>query len=473
MKKTTLPIIISAAIGYTYLFYHQLTGINYLVFDVLFFVLLAVIQYERLNRATVLMTLIGLFASSIFVFVHNTGIAVFMHWLCFGLFVRLFYEPELSIYLALPEQGFITVVSIFNPENWKSNSLEGKSKNCIIYLLMLPIVGLFVFLYSAGNEQFGLLVSKVFDFEFNFSIIPFFLSGIILAFSVFAPHSTGALRAFDITCNNKLVRLEEPNTRSSLFGLLENELKGGLFLFFLLNLLTLSFHATDLYYFFVPVEHGIMINHSQQVHQGVNSLIVSIVLAIVIVLYFFRGELNFIAGNKGLKILAFVWLFQNILLAFSTAHRNYMYIDSHGLTNKRIGVYVWLILVAIGIIWTFVKIIGTKTTWYLLRTNSWTVYIVMLCYTAIPWDRVIVRYNLTHLEKEIDFEYLKSLGASASIEAYEMKESNNALKKDVHQFNWSLYEAEIEAARYKNNGWQSYNLECERITHVLNELKIK
>ncbi len=469
MKKTTLPIIIAAALGYTYLFYHQLAGINYLIFDAIIFLLLAITQAERLSKISVLISFLGLLATSAFVFIHDTGLAIIMHWLYFGLFVRLFYEPELSIYLALPEQLYVTIISIFNPENWKDSSPEGKRKNWIMYLLLLPVVGLFIWLYSLGNEKFGLLIGNLFDFDFSFSIIPFFISGLAIAFSVFAPHLPDFMREFDATCPNKLIREEEPSLKSSLFGLLDNELKGGLFLLFLLNLLTLSFHATDLYYFFVPEIATGAINHSQNVHQGVNSLIVSIVLAIIIVLYFFRGELNFIANNKALKSFAFVWLFQNFLLAFSTANRNWMYIDAHGLTHKRIGVFVWLTLVAIGIVWTLLKIAGKKTTWYLLRTNTWTVYAVMLCYTAIPWDRVITHYNLTHPESEIDIFYLKELGASAWAETIEVKNEPNTVKMaEWTKSDFGYFDAIKQTDEYNYLGWQSFNLEKERIKRALN-----
>ena len=61
-------------------------------------------------------------------------------------------------------------------------------------------------------------------------------------------------------------------------------------------------------------------------------------------LYYFRGRLNYHSKNKTLKLLAYVWIAQNIFMILSTAYRNNMYIEESGISYKKIGLYVYLML---------------------------------------------------------------------------------------------------------------------------------
>ena len=78
-------------------------------------------------------------------------------------------------------------------------------------------------------------------------------------------------------------------------------------------------------------------------------LIISIVMGAALVLYFFRGDLNFIRGNTPLKWLCLAWLAQNAMLAASVAVRNYWYIHHFGLAYKRIGVILFLLAALVGL----------------------------------------------------------------------------------------------------------------------------
>ncbi len=90
------------------------------------------------------------------------------------------------------------------------------------------------------------------------------------------------------------------------------------------------------------------VTYTEFVHQGVNVLIISVVLAIAMVMYFFRGNLNFLSNSQRLTYAAYVWIVQNAVLMVATAVKNTEYIERFGLTHKRIGVYVYLLLTLIG-----------------------------------------------------------------------------------------------------------------------------
>lgn len=464
MKNLRFLLLLATATGYTYLFYHQLTGINYLVFDLLIVLFTFLLDANRFRKLPLVVVSTALLASAGFVFFHNTIGAIFFNWVSFVLFARLYYAPELSLYLAFPEQLFATFVSFFDISKWRELNGQGNGgKNIGMYLLLLPVVGVFLYLYALGNANYSNILGNLFDFEFNLSVVPFFLSGLVIAFCVFAPTYYSSATIFDASCNNQLINSGVNNEKSSLFTTLLKEYQGGMFLLIMLNLITLSFHATDLYYFFVPKTTSLVQNYSANVHQGVNSLIASIILAIVIVLYFFRGQLNFIAEKKALKTLTYIWMVQNLALVYSTALRNFVYIDKHGLTHKRIGVYVWLLLVLIGIVWTVLKVNQTKSTWYLLRVNTWTVFIVMLAYISINWDREIVKHNLSHRGKDIDYAYLGTLSTSAIGEINASAEQDPTIENLKPTWAYAIRLAREDMAVYKKLGWQSFNLDSEQI----------
>ncbi len=459
MKKPLL--ILLCALGYTYLFYDQLPGINYLLFDALVILILGCTDPDSLFKKSVLMTGLGMLGCSAFLFIHNNTAPLLLHWISFGLFVRYFYEAELSPYLALSQQVITSFLSIFRIFRWgKLFPTEGRSSGLSwgAYVITFPVVLVFVLLYASGNELYSRLWERIWDIPWNFGLFFFFLSGLILASSIVAPTYSGIWKAFDLGCSNDLER-EEADDKSPLFGTMASELRASAFLFFMLNLVTLSLHMTDLYAFIHP---KIGLNHSQNVHQGVNSLILSILLAILVVVYFFRGALNFFQENRFLKGLTYAWLTQNVFLVLSTCYKDFLYIHSHGLTHKRIGVLIWLTLVAIGLLWTYLKIHQKKSAWYLVRRNSWSVYIVLLAYSGIHWDRWIVRYNTTCAQCEIDYDYFSTLDVSAIADLHVL-----GLPQKSHIPVEDFYAQNDRRAHYvqayQSVGWPSYNLESERI----------
>ena len=56
-----------------------------------------------------------------------------------------------------------------------------------------------------------------------------------------------------------------------------------------------------------------------------------------------------------------IWIILNAVLIVSTIIKNSEYVSSFGLTYKRLGVYAFLILAIIGLVYTFLKIAKQKT----------------------------------------------------------------------------------------------------------------
>lgn len=180
----------------------------------------------------------------------------------------------------------------------------------------------------------------------------------------------------------------------------------------------------------------------------------SIVLAIILILYFFRGNLNFYKENQQLKTLTYVWISLNILLIIFTSYKNFTYVEALGLTYKRIGVFVYLLLTLTGLITAYIKVAEIKSFIYLVRTNIATVFAFLIISAAIPWDRTITHFNLSTLENP-DIHYLIDLGDTNSIQLYKYAK----VKSVDYDMKISIQEKYKEyITQQSEKTWQEYTL---------------
>lgn len=162
---------------------------------------------------------------------------------------------------------------------------------------------------------------------------------------------------------------------------------------------------------------------SQALHGSTNALIISIILAMLVILYFFNGNLNFYSKNKTIRFLAYGWIIQNSFLILSVLLRDYHYIAMHGLTYKRIGVIGFSLLCFIGLLTVYLKVAKQKSFFYLFKTNGAIWYLLLLLSGVINWDVFIVDYNIDKRNSAtLDVRYLMSLSDKTLPKLIENKE---------------------------------------------------
>jgi hypothetical protein len=200
------------------------------------------------------------------------------------------------------------------------------------------------------------------------------------------------------------------------------------------------------------------------VHNGVGITILSIIIATSLIMYLFRKEFSRIKANKALMAFVYLWIIQNIIMLSSTAIRNQIYIHDFNFTYKRIGVYVWLALAAIGLCIMFWKIYQKRSNWYLIRTNVAVWFSVLVISGCFNWDKLITNYNIANKPlKDVDFYYLFSLSDAnipelmAITKTPEFEQLNNNLKNFTHD-------------RYNNYYTQNYrHLLTVKLNHYLSD----
>lgn len=449
---------IVSALAFSLLFYSKSFGLNLFLIAILVVVLVSTIGKER--SVSWLYALVYL-TTAIFVFLNPTGFTVFVHFMAFMVFVGKSISQKSSVYLSW-FLGCInmTAASVANYVQNQDNAgkkarkktspkLLNRLKGGIVAMVLLLLFGM---LYKNANPIFGNLIAQI---DFDFVSIPwlfFTFLGYIIFLHLLRPFNAQELADFDLAQKNEL---EKPS-ELTLIGekiKLEGEHTLGSMVFLTLNLLLLFFLVTDVIYLLdkTTISNA---EYSQAVHQGVYALMFSIVCAIVLILYFFRGNLNFFQGNHRIKIFTYVWIALNVILVVFTAYKNYTYVEALGLTYKRIGVFVYLLLTLTGLVTAYIKVTEVKNFAYLLRTNIATIFAFLFLSAAIPWDRAITWYNLNTIKKP-DVNYLISLGEGNSEQLYSYAKKNR-LEMNIADSIGEKYTEFVEKQSQKT--WQEYTL---------------
>ena len=285
-----------------------------------------------------------------------------------------------------------------------------------LVFIPLAIIVVFLFLYSYANEFLAQFVVRFTDEVMawirNLSLdrVFFFILSFILVSAVLMsaidPKEILKLKRPSRALTRKRRSNKSQKSNFSMIGL-KGEYRIAQLTFLGLNVLIFIVNSFDIFYVWTGKISGNNVNLKSHLHEGTYMLIFSVLLAMIVVLVFFRRNLNFFPKNKKLRLFVYAWIVQNALLMISVVIRNFRYMQWHGLAYKRIGVLLFLLLVAYGLWTMYAKIKHKHTLKYLLMRNSLAVYIVLLLSAGINWDVLITNFNLKHEFKgQIDSNHL-------------------------------------------------------------------
>lgn len=448
--KHTFNII--GAILFSTLFYKQDLGLNLSLFSLLTILILAINKKDAFYNKTVIIKSLAYLLSGIAVFFYKSNLSITANVVSFFIFVGSISEHKASIYINWLNGCYTTIAAFFHRLYEQSGTNKNtNSKQRIDYIHWLKIIGIplvvliiFISLYKNGNPMFNDLISKI-DFSFiNLQWILFGLLGYYLFNNISSPIAVEPITTLDLSTENVLQQAKEVSEKK-----LESEKQLGTVLMSLLNTLITFFLITDVIYV-LQQDVTNATELSNQVHSGINALIASIVFAIVIILYFFRSNLNFYKGNATLKRLTYLWIALNVFLVVVIAFKNYQYIHSFGVTYKRIGVNIYLLLSFIGLFTTLAKVHSVKNLWYLFRINLQTAFAVLIVTSLFNWDMIITHYNLNHA-KATDIEYLINLSNNNTLLLKSYSDGNAFHLKDRDKINGKYYDY---LRTLNDNSWQ-------------------
>ncbi|RFP64459.1 DUF4173 domain-containing protein [Hymenobacter lapidiphilus] len=327
--------------------------------------------------------------------------------------------PGLLPYLRLPSAG---------AGKWGRTRFYGR-----LLLAPLAVLVVFHFLFVLANPRYAALAGQVFDWlgDWLLALLPaisiphllFFLVGfaltgmalVVVPFHFFQDQESRlgefVRRQRDRVASFGVRRPDfRPLTRKALD--LRKEYLAALAVFGLVNVLLLVVNVIDIRWIWFGFVPAAGFDLTQFVHEGTYVLIFSILVAMGIVLWFFRRNLNFYQpGLAALRWGATIWVVQNAVLMISVGLRNYYYIQYTGLAYKRIGVYGFLLLTFFGLVTVLLKIWQRRSAFALLRLNSLAAYSLLLLLALGNWEIWIARYNLNARFGTLDLGFLLEMPA--------------------------------------------------------------
>lgn len=483
--------LVAGLATYNYLFWQQKMGVNLPLFNTLLLIFYFFLDSKSLRSRAVQVTALCTVLTGIPVVLFNTGISVFAHCTSLILTVGFAHQPALrSVIFSL---GYAALAFLSAPVNYiEGLGLPRKSRNgqtVAWYTLkrsLIPLAVCIVFyvIYRNANIHFKEFSIAAWDFLFSwlrfisFTHFLFLVLGAILI--------TGALYRRELTDivkgeaslsevlrrRKKKVKPDLQNPSALDMGL-RKEYRTAMWLLVMVNILLLTVNIIDIKWVWFGFALSDGFSLKQFVHEGTYLLILSILLSMGILMFFFRQNLNFLSENRMLKILSYAWLAQNFILCISVFLRNYHYIQFHGLAYKRIGVIFFLALTAIGLYTLSRKIHGRRTAFYLWRVNTWAAYALMIFAAFFNWSIFIAQYNLHHPNPSgIDTDFYLDMSPHVmpllyeNLPAIETQIASHAEDKDrwtdvesINQFRFLLQEKkERYLARQLKYDWPSWNL---------------
>lgn len=446
MKNKSNFLLLSTAIGgilFNAIFWEERLALNLLIYSAF------IITIMMLNKDIIKSTKFKIYAgahlfASILVVVNNSDLSIVAYHISLLAFIAYsHYQQIRTIFTALIAAMVQLITApigfLKNLGGVQIGNLNTKPFFKLLKYIVLPIFILFIFtcLYCAANEVFEKAVTALltnignffysiilfFFKDFDMGRVVFFCFGLLVTAGLLITFFSNFLEKIESTFKEQLLRVRKSATNSSVWSEFAQMLTGdllkrklalkteyiiALISFASLNLLLLSLNVIDIttvWFNYTPAG-----NFSADLHQGANALIFSIILAMAVIICFFRGNLNFYHKSNTLRVMAYVWMVQNFILIISVFIRDGYYIEFHGLTHKRIGVIVFAILCIIGLVTVYIKVAKQKTFFYLLKVNGNIWFALLLAFTTINWDVFIVRYNLNHNNSiTLDPDYLLSL----------------------------------------------------------------
>jgi hypothetical protein len=411
-KNVALLLILIHSVVFVWLFHKQEPGLNLFIFELLSLASLWFILKERPQSTASKIVLAGTLISGLAMVIYFSDIALFINICAFYLYSGTLVYPQSRSLLSstlfavsntfLAPGRFFALLFSFKGSN---QSVTKTFRGLKIALLPLVVIAIFIALYKASNPLFDEGVTQLTAFidrywdallhDIDLAWLFTFLLGLFFSLLLFIHVQHKRVLAYESGQDDVLKRIRKKHLFGYKLTALNDELKSALFLLISLNLLLLTINSIDIYWVWFNFEwEGEYLK--QFVHEGTYLLIISILISMALVLFFFRRNLNFYARNKTLKLLSYAWLAQNAVLALSVAMRNFWYIKYFALAYKRIGVLVFLVLTLYGIYTVYQKVRHQKSAYYLWRTNSLATFVMLVLLTMVNWDAVIARYNFSH-----------------------------------------------------------------------------
>jgi hypothetical protein len=186
----------------------------------------------------------------------------------------------------------------------------------------------------------------------------------------------------------------------------------------LFNLLFAVQTGLDVVYLWGGVALPDGLTYAAYAHRGAYPLIATALLAAGFVLAAMRP------GGPAermpvIRTLVFLWIAQNVMLVVSSMLRLDLYVQIYSLTYWRVAAFIWMLLVAAGLVLIVARIAFDRSNHWLVQMNLATLTLTACICAFINFPYVVATYNVDHSKEvsgnglALDFTYLAGLGPQA------------------------------------------------------------
>lgn len=423
IRDNAVPIKPAIALGLAaladWLFYGQRVGISAVIFAVALICGSLLANFTRLNSKHLLLAGILAIAGLLPALEEFNTLSLALLLLAFGLGLRLATYRTLDgltrpfatlrdLYLFGPFRFIREVAGTFN--------LPALTTGFALWFVPIIIGGVFASLFVLANpllEKWTSLVAG--DIASYVSIErTLFWTCVLSAVWPFIhvrwrTRPTPAEDAVDMPAQEQAPSFEGPN----LFGVAT--ILRSLILF---NLLFAAQTGLDAIYLWGNARLPVDISYAAYAHRGAYPLILTALLAAGFVLAAMKpggpGE-----QSKVIRPLVYLFVAQNVLLVASSILRLDLYVQLYLLTYWRVAAFIWMLLVALGLLLIVARIALNRSNAWLIHANLITLTATLYICSLVNLAAVIADYNVSHSREAsgkgvaLDMNYLVSLGPQA------------------------------------------------------------
>ena len=235
----------------------------------------------------------------------------------------------------------------------------------------------------------------------------------------------------------------------------------------LFNLLFAVQTALDIAYLWGGAALPADITYAGYAHRGAYPLILTALLAAGFVLVAMRpgGPAE---QSTVIRPLVYLWVAQNVMLVISSILRLDIYVEIYLLTYWRIAAFIWMLLVATGLVLIVARIALQRSNAWLIRLNLIAAIATLYVCSLTNFAAIIADYNVSHSREvtgkgvEVDINYLLSLGPQA------LPGINNAAKvREGIETLVSRRNSLVDRFQIEMTSWRAWGLRDWRLKRYL------
>lgn len=138
-------------------------------------------------------------------------------------------------------------------------------------------------------------------------------------------------------------------------------------------------------------------HYSGYAHQGAAWLTAALALVTLVLSLVFRGQVLRDPRLARLRLLAWIWSAESLVLALTVYHRMHIYIDFNGMTRMRtIGLF-GISTVVVGFLLVVWKVARNRDFEWLIQRQLWALALAVFLYSLTPVDWLAHTYNVRQI----------------------------------------------------------------------------